>query len=139
MSRKADPETKGKESLDKVVARLTRQRRWQGDWELVDLTKRGREFSWSQFHDHPNTRIAAVARIVVKGQAWWIAATYESQATFADFVAFGLLGLAAAKNKLSLLVSSVDPRTDTKHSWDNDGNVRKYIKSRDDWRELNEG
>ena len=136
MSRKADPEVRAKRTLNKAVSHLTRQRNWQGGWELIDATNRGCDVSWDQFHDHPNTRIKAVANITVSGKTWWIAATYESQTTFADLVAFGLVGLMLPKNKLSLLAADVDLRTDNKHSWDEDGNVRRYIRSRDEWQKL---
>ena len=138
MSRKVDPEVTGKKVLDKAVAHLTRQRHWRGDWELVDTTDVRRRVSWEEFHDRPNTRIKAVAKIVVKGEPWWIAATYESTASFAELVLFGLVGLLALpKNKPSFLVGNVDLRRDNKYSWEDDGNVRKYVSSRDDWRELN--
>jgi hypothetical protein len=139
MSRKADPEVRAKRTLNKAVAHLTRQRNWQGDWELIDATNRGRDVSWDQFHDRPNTRIKAVASITVGGKTWWIAATYESQVTFGALAMFGLVGLDLPKNKLSFLVADVDLRTDNKHVWDEDGTIRKYVKSRDEWRKLTGG
>jgi hypothetical protein len=139
MPRKKDPEVKGKRTLNKAVSHLTRQRNWQGDWELIDATNRGRDVSWGQFHDRPNTRIKAVASTTVGGKTWWIAATYESQVTFGALVMFGLVGLDLPKNELSFLVADVDLRTDNKHVWGEDGAIRKYVKSRDEWRKLTGG